>query len=58
MKTLDVGQKVKLAMMEERVFIVTHVHVDNSYTLESTNDGGQKTSYDNVSFEMLKVLED
>ncbi len=42
MKTLDVGQKVKLAMMEDSVFIVTHVHVDNSYTLESTNDGGQK----------------
>lgn len=55
---LQVGQKVKLAMMENSVFIITQVKIDNTYTVESTQDGGQKTSYDNVSFEMLKVLAD
>ncbi|WP_171263652.1 hypothetical protein [Acinetobacter sp. ANC 5054] len=58
MKKLEIGQKVKLALMENSVFIITEIHVDNSYTVESTNDGGQKISYDNVSFEMLKVLND
>lgn len=58
MQMLQVGQKVKLAMLENSVFIITQVKIDNTYTVESTQDGGQKTSYDNVSFEMLKVLAD
>lgn len=58
MQKLEIGQKVKLALMENNVFVITEVHVDNSYTVESAESSGQKISYDHVSFEMLQVLKD
>ena len=60
MQTLKIGQQVTLAFMEPRVFRVTAVNIDGSYSIETQLDhlqgGPQKLSYDNVPLEMLKVL--
>ncbi|WP_374574301.1 hypothetical protein [Acinetobacter sp.] len=64
MQTLKIGQQVTLAFMEPRVFRITAVNIDGSYTIETQLDNlhsgqqnnQQKLSYDSVSPEMLKVL--
>ncbi|MBL8322951.1 MAG: hypothetical protein JNJ93_11860 [Acinetobacter sp.] len=60
MQTLKIGQQVTLAFMEPRVFRVTAVNIDGSYSIETQLDhlqgGQQKLNYDNVPLEMLKVL--
>jgi len=60
MQTLKIGQQVTLAFMEPRVFRVTAVNIDGSYSIETQlnhlQGGQQKLSYDNVPLEMLKVL--
>ncbi|MEN3978651.1 hypothetical protein [Acinetobacter sp. CWB-B33] len=56
MHTLKIGQKVTLAAMEQQVFIVTAVQVDGSFCIETELANQQKLSYNNVAFEMLKIL--
>lgn len=60
MQTLKIGQQVTLAFMEPRIFRVTAVNIDGSYSIETQldhlQDSPQKLSYDNVPLEMLKVL--
>lgn len=56
MYTLKIGQQVTLASMAQQVFIVTSLNIDGSYTVESVLDDQQKLIYDNISFEMLKIV--
>ena len=64
MQTLKIGQQVTLAFMEPRVFRITAVNIDGSYRIETQLDNlhsgqqnnQQKLSYNNVAFEMLKIL--
>lgn len=56
MRTLKIGQQVTLAAMGQQVFVVTAVNIDGSFTVETKLADQQKLSYDNVAFEMLKIL--
>lgn len=56
MHTLKIGQQVTLAAMEQRVFTVTSVKIDGSYNIETELENQQKLTYENVAFEMLKVI--
>lgn len=56
MPRLEVGQKVTMAAMEQQVFTVTATNTDGSFTIETQLANHQKLTYDNVAFEMLRVL--
>lgn len=57
MKKIKIGCRVKLAQFEQYVFTVTESHCDGSFTVETELSENQMLRYQNVSQEMLKVVE-
>ena len=56
MMDIKIGQQVKLAHFEHYIFTVTATHQDGSFTVETTLDGQQILSYQNVAQEMLRPV--
>lgn len=56
MMHIKIGQQVKLAKFEHYIFTVTATHQDGSFTVETTLDGQQILSYQNVAQEMLRPV--
>jgi len=56
MNHIEIGQQVTLAQFENTIFTVTKVHPDGSFTVETTLDGQQILSYQNVAQEMLRPV--
>lgn len=56
MMHIKIGQQVKLAQFEHYIFTVTATHQDGSFTVETTLDGQQILSYQNVAQEMLRPV--
>lgn len=51
------GQRVQLAQFENYEFIITEIHQDGTYSVETQLDGQQVLAYHNVAGEMLKVID-
>ncbi|WP_171407525.1 hypothetical protein [Acinetobacter tianfuensis] len=57
MQTFQIGQKVAFSSMPNYEFVIKETKIDGSYVLETQLGSGQILSYDNVSVEMLKILD-
>jgi len=57
MNTLNKGQRVQLAQFENYEFIITEIHQDGTYSVETQLDGQQVLAYQNVAGEMLKLID-
>ena len=57
MQTFKIGQKVAFSSMPNSEFVIKEIKIDGSYVLETQLGSGQVLSYDNVSVEMLKILD-
>jgi len=53
---IKIGQQVKLAQFEHYIFTVTATHQDGSFTVETTLDGQQILSYQNLAQERLRPV--
>lgn len=56
MTHIKIGHQVKLAQFEHYIFTVTATHQDGSFSIETTLDGQQILSYQNVAQEMLRPV--
>ncbi|NNP71541.1 hypothetical protein A7P53_03625 [Acinetobacter defluvii] len=56
MTKITIGEKVKLAIQPELVFVVTKINLDQSYEIQLQNFSNQVLSYDNIPMEMLRVV--
>ena len=57
MTTFEIGHKVKLATHPELVFDVVKINQDQSYELQIRLSETKILSYDNISAEMLKKID-
>lgn len=57
MTKIEVGQKVKLATQPEVIFVVTKINLDQSYEIQLCSMSEPRVSYDNISIEMLRLVQ-
>ena len=58
MSAFKIGQKVYLAANCNIIFEIIRINYDNSYEIQVKNKDKIELKYDNVSAEMLRLVED
>ncbi len=57
MKNIQIGQKVKLAMMEHLQFEVIKMNPDGSFQIQARLDDNNVLHYSDITVEMLCVID-